>query len=63
MMILKELLWERQVLILKMSPKAKENIHYKFECKNQEKYKSIYNAYEQVDLNEDAGESILVIKK
>ena len=47
---------------IKMSPKAKENIPYKFECKNQEKYKSIYNEYEQVDLNEDAGESILVIK-
>jgi len=47
---------------IKMSPKAKKIIPFKFECKNQEKYKSIYNAYEQVDLNKEIGESILVIK-
>ena len=47
---------------IKFSPAAKEVFPLNIECKNQEKYKSIYNAYEQVDLNEDAGESILVIK-
>ena len=47
---------------IKMSPKAKAIIPYKFECKNQEKFKGIYTAYEQVDLNDDTGESILVIK-
>jgi len=47
---------------IKMSPSAKNIIPYKFECKNQERYKSIYTAYEQVDLNKEKGESILVIK-
>lgn len=45
-----------------MSDFAKSLIPYKWECKNQEAFKSIYDAYEQSAKQKEKGEPLLVLK-
>lgn len=45
-----------------MSDFAKSLVPFKFECKNQESFKSIYDAYEQSAKQKEKGEPLLVLK-
>jgi|TARA_R100001530_G_scaffold661_1_gene1112 hypothetical protein len=47
---------------VKMSPAAKKIYPFKIECKNQEKYKGIYDVYRQAEEHKGEGEPILVLK-
>lgn len=47
---------------VKLSPAAKKIFPFNIECKNQEKFKGIYDAYSQCEEHEGLYESIVVIK-
>ena len=46
---------------IKISGRIKGSLPYQFECKNQEKYKNIYDAYDQAR-SHGGNESVVVIK-
>ena len=47
---------------LKLSRIAKRLVPYQFECKNQEKFKSIYSIYSQAEGHKGKGEPLVVLK-
>ena len=47
---------------IQLSEKAKRSVPYSIECKNQEKMKYLWDAYEQAINNSDDSEPLVVLK-
>ena len=48
---------------IKLSPKAKKWFNFSVECKNQEKYKGVYDCFDQIEGHKDSSGQPLVILK
>ena len=51
-----------QGMDVKLSPAAFKKYPFKIECKNQEKFKSIYSIYSQAEGHKGKGEPLVVLK-
>tara|TARA_R110000824_G_scaffold50472_2_gene140941 strand:+ start:7326 stop:7682 length:357 start_codon:yes stop_codon:yes gene_type:complete len=47
---------------IKLSPAAFRQYPFKIECKNQERFKGMYDIYSQADSHGDKGEALVILK-
>ena len=54
---------ERGVDVQLLTEEAKQLFPFRIECKNQEKFKALYEDYKQAQAHREQGEPLLIIKK